>query len=141
MTTLDGFSVAIRHVVTWGEMDALGHVNNARYFAWFESARIAYFDAIGLVHDQPGAIGPILRSTSCLFHRPVKYPSELIVGTKVTKVGRSSFHMTYRAVEIDRPSEPVAEGDGVGVIVDYAAGRSVPIPDPVREAIRTIDGV
>ena len=141
MNALDGFSIITRHNVAWGEMDALGHVNNARYFTWFESARIAYFDAIGLIHDEPDSVGPILRSTSCLFHHPVKYPSEVLIGTNVTKVGNSSFHMSYRAVEAASPSEPVAEGEGVVVIVDYAAGRSVPIPGDVREAIRKIDSV
>lgn len=44
---MEGFPVVVRIPVLWGDMDALGHVNNARYFAWFESARIALFERVG----------------------------------------------------------------------------------------------
>jgi acyl-CoA thioester hydrolase len=40
--------VIIEIPVAWGEMDALRHVNNIAYFRYFESARIAYFERLGL---------------------------------------------------------------------------------------------
>ena len=50
---MKGFAVTLELPVLWGDMDALRHVNNARYFAWFEAARIAYFERIGA--SLPGA--------------------------------------------------------------------------------------
>jgi len=35
--------------VAWGDMDAFGHVNNTRYFRYFETARIAYFTVINVL--------------------------------------------------------------------------------------------
>ena len=46
---LDNYPVVLDVCVAWGDMDALGHVNNARYFSYFESARLAYFDQIGFM--------------------------------------------------------------------------------------------
>ena len=41
-----------RHVepitVRWGDVDSMGHVNNAKYFTYCESARMTYFAAVGM---------------------------------------------------------------------------------------------
>ena len=51
-------AVTITIEVQWGEMDALGHVDNGRFFTWFESARIALFQRIGVATSRPFEIGP-----------------------------------------------------------------------------------
>ena len=58
---LSQFHAVIALPVQWGEQDMFGHMNNAIYFRWFESARIADLDEIGLSYfmDKP-RIGPIL---------------------------------------------------------------------------------
>ena len=42
---LEGYQVTIDVNVAWGEMDAFEHVNNVVYFRYFESVRMAYFEA------------------------------------------------------------------------------------------------
>ena len=69
------FPLTVSIVVHWSQMDALGHVNNARFFTWFESARIAMFQRIGVATSGPSAIGPILATTTCDFLRTVVYPA------------------------------------------------------------------
>jgi acyl-CoA thioester hydrolase len=32
--------------VAWGEMDAMGHINNIIYFRYFETVRIEYFNRL-----------------------------------------------------------------------------------------------
>ncbi|MFT4623328.1 MAG: acyl-CoA thioester hydrolase, partial [Myxococcota bacterium] len=41
---MSDWPVSVVLPVLWGDMDALGHVNNTRYFVWFEAARMAYFN-------------------------------------------------------------------------------------------------
>ena len=41
-------AVVVAVPVAWGDLDAFGHVNNTRYFRWFEDGRIAFFDAVGI---------------------------------------------------------------------------------------------
>ena len=58
---LKSFPVVAKVPVRWGDMDSFQHVNNVSYFRYFESARIQYFEAIGVIDivEQMG-IGPIL---------------------------------------------------------------------------------
>ena len=132
------FPVVCRFPLHWGEMDALGHVNNARYFTWFETARIALFREVGIVSEAPSSTGPILATTTCDFLRPLTYPADLVVGARVSKVGNTSFTMEYAVATEDSPDTPAARGQGVVVLVDYTTGAKVRIPDPVREAIAAL---
>ena len=93
------FHVTIPVTVQWSEMDALGHVNNARFFTWFESARIALFERIGVPTSGPSATGPILATTTCDVLRPVVYPATLRVGVRVSRVGETSISMEYEVAE------------------------------------------
>lgn len=133
------FPVVVTFPVQWGEMDALGHVNNARFFAWFESARIALFQRIGVMadgrRDVGRDLGPILATTSCDFIRPVQYPCTVSIGARVAAVGRTSVTMEYAAWLEGRPHEPCAKGASVAVLVDYATMQKVPVPAEVRARI------
>lgn len=134
---MDSYPVRLEIPVAWGDMDALGHVNNAVYFRWFESARIAFFERVGLLGDQPSKIGPILATTHCDFLAPVQYPAAVVVGARVPRVGNTSLEMQY---EVTQNDVPVARGSGVVVLVDYATGEKVPVPDEVRAAIGSLSG-
>jgi len=138
---LAGWPIIVRLPVFWGDMDALGHVNNTRYFRWFESARIAYFQSMGLGADSPElSVGPILASTSCDFLAPVSFPDEVLVGARVSRVGTTSFTMDYRVVCVDAQDRLVARGSAVVVTIDYGGGSKVPIPEELRRAIAGIEG-
>jgi acyl-CoA thioester hydrolase len=133
------FPVVVTFPVHWGEMDALGHVNNARFFAWFESARIALFQRIGVLADRPRDIGPILATTSCDFLRPVQYPSTVSVGARVAGVGRTSVSMEYAVWCEGQAEAPCARGTSVAVLVDYATMQKVPVPADVRARIEALE--
>src|SRR6478752_4362546 len=100
------YPITITLPVQWSEMDALGHVNNARFFTWFESARIALFERIGVATTGPAGIGPILATTSCDFLRPVVYPATLRVGVRVSKIGETSLGMEYEITDANANAEP-----------------------------------
>ncbi len=122
--------------VRWGDMDSMGHVNNARYFTYCESARMSYFAAIRMFdHRESEKQGPALAAAHLNFRKQVRYPAELEVLTRVSEIGRSSFRMEYEILDRDS-AERVADGHGVIVWVDYATGRSNPIPESLRKAIR-----
>jgi acyl-CoA thioester hydrolase len=81
MEELKDFPVRVTWPVAWGEMDAMGHLNNIYYFRFFETIRIRYLEEAGLtpLMAETG-IGPILAETRCRFMRPVQYPDEVTVG-------------------------------------------------------------
>jgi acyl-CoA thioester hydrolase len=127
---------AITLTVQWSDMDALNHVNNARFFTWFESARIALFQRIG-VATTPAAIGPILATTTCDFLRPVVYPATVRVEATVARVGETSITMQYSVVD-DAHAHVYARGTSVAVLVDYATMQKVRVPDDIRAAITAL---
>src|SRR5262245_56004792 len=127
------WAVTVAIPVLWGDMDALGHVNNTRYFRWFESARIALFHELGMETNLDGSgFGPNLATASCDFLQPIVYPSDLVVGARATRVGRTSITVEYGLWPAGRPEELVARGSSVIVLIVYATGEKVPVPDDLR---------
>ena len=136
---LDGFPVILRIPVQWGELDAYGHVNNAVFFRYFESARIAYLERCGFIESyERQKIGAILHSTSCRFRRPLFYPDTALVGARRTGVQDDRFTMIYRIVS-ETQNAIVAEGEGVVVSYDYGAERKAPIPANVLEGLERLE--
>ena len=136
---LEGFPVRIEIPVAWGEMDAFGHVNNVAYFRYFESARIAYFAAVGyldLMRDT--GVGPILAATECRFRLPLEYPDTVTVGARVTEVHEEGFLMRYLVVSRAH-GRAAAEGSGRIVSYDYEQKRKAPLPTALRERLAELE--
>ena len=57
-----------RFAIRWGDMDAMGHVNNAVYFRYLESARIDWMRAVGCTPDPQGE-GPVIINAFCNFYK------------------------------------------------------------------------
>jgi acyl-CoA thioester hydrolase len=140
LALLAGYPVVIALPVQWGDMDAFAHVNNVVYFRWFESARIAYFERIGVLKHLSGdELGPILASSSCDYRRPIVFPDTVRVGTRAARIGRTSIGLEHRIVS-ERQNALAAEGTATTVFYDYATGRPHPVPDEVRRAIEELEG-
>ena len=144
-TELALFPALIRLPVQWGDQDAFGHVNNIVYFRWFESARIAYLERIGLGDKHAGSltdrdnIGPILAAISCNYRKQIKYPDTVIVGARITRIGRSSMAMQH-AVWSSRQNAIAAEGESTVVVFDYNANQPRRVPDEFRGLIEKLEG-
>jgi len=132
------YGCIVKIPVRWGDMDAVGHVNNAAYFTYCESARIAYFDRLGVGAFATAPSGPALVHAALDFRRQVRYPAVLDIGARVVEVRTRSFRMDY-AIFYEATDSVVADGTSVVVWTDYAAGRAIGIPDAVRAAIETLE--
>ena len=123
----------MRMPIRWGDMDAMGHVNNTMYFRYFETARITWFDAIACTPD-PGGDGPVIINAHCSFLKQLKYPGEIEVRTLVGPPGRSSFEMVHeiRVVGPDGETGALhAEGGAKVVWVHFPAEKSTPLPPQI----------
>jgi acyl-CoA thioester hydrolase len=137
---LTGFPVLISWPVQWGDQDAYQHVNNTVYVRWLETARIDYTRRLGLGEMmRQKQIGPILAALSCDYRRQVTFPDTIHIGSKITRIGRTSFAMENALVS-QASRALVAESKSTLVLYDYAGSRPVPIPDEVRRAIEAIEG-
>ena len=120
----------------WGEMDALGHMNNASYYRYFEEGRVSWFDKISIEY-RPGGEGPILGTMTCKFLKPAIYPLDLELKTYVGNPGHSSFVMWQELHLHKKPKNKFAEAEAVMVWIDINEGKSVRIPDWLRKEIES----
>jgi len=127
-----GFEMVI--TIRWGDMDAMGHVNNASYFRYLETLRIDWFRAIGCQPDANG-IGPVIVNAFCNFIRQLEYPGDVLAKHYTGQIGSSSLD-TYATLErVDMPGVIHASGGATVVWTDFKAQKSVPIPDAMRSRL------
>lgn len=138
---LSACTVVMTIPVAWGEMDAMGHVNNIIYFRYFESVRIDYFRKLDLIgYQQETGIGPILASTECRYKLPLQFPDTVMVGTKILSMEEDRFVMGYEVFST-RHKRIAADGEGVVVTYDYRNNKKVNIPDGLRAKILELEKV
>ncbi|MBI5303719.1 MAG: acyl-CoA thioesterase [Chloroflexi bacterium] len=133
------YPVVIEIPVAWGDMDALGHVNNTIYLRYFESARIAYFQKLGFfgVNAQSN-VGPILGSVQCKFKMPLTYPDIVSVGTRITHIEEDRFVMEHCIVS-HQAHRIAAEGEGVIVAYNYREKKKTRLPDDLKQRIHDLE--
>ena len=121
--------------VRWGDMDALGHVNNARYFTYCETARMSLFEALELsrFRTEP-RLGVGLVHASLDFKQQVRFPANIEVGQRVARIGGSSFTLEYGLYR-EGTALLVASGSAVVVWMDFEAGEALALPETLRSTI------
>jgi acyl-CoA thioester hydrolase len=129
--TRDDFCYWTEVEVRWGDMDNQGHVNNAVYFTYCESARVRFFGQLGHHGRRTDSEGPSLVSTTCNFRKEVVYPATLDVGLRVEEIGGRSFRIEFGMFN-QATGDLVASGSSVTAWTDYTVKKAIPIPDDVR---------
>ena len=139
--SMKDYPVAVDIGVRWGDMDALVHVNNVVYFEYFELARVAYLERIGMPTPGPAwrDFGWVIGSTCCRYEAPVTFPDTLAVGTRAGALSGDRLLMEYQAVSA-KLNRVAAEGEALLVAYDFGAGRVTPIPDDIRRSILSLEG-
>ncbi|MBX0328145.1 acyl-CoA thioesterase [Oscillochloris sp. ZM17-4] len=115
--------------VRFRDLDSLGHVNNAVYATYLESARIDFYSQLtGLPLEQ---LNIILAELTISYKTPAFFNDRLGVGVRIASFGTKSFSMEY-AIARAADEALIASARSVLVMYDYAAGRTVPVPDELR---------
>ena len=141
---MEGFRFIIHVPVRFRDLDALGHVNNAVYLTYLELARIAYMqDVLGQRGREEGHdvrnIRTILAEITCSYKSPAYFGETMVVGVRVDRIGNKSFTMSYR-IEDQATGRLVATAHSVQVAYDYAAGRSIPVPEEFVRRAEAFEG-
>lgn len=121
----------LRMQIRWGDMDAMGHVNNTVYFRYLEQARIEWFTQAGC-EPNPSGEGPVIVNAHCTFIRQLRYPGEIEILTYAGPPGRSSFETFQEIRRVDQPAVLSAQGGAKIVWVNFPQEKSAPLPDYVR---------
>ena len=120
--------------VRWGDMDAMGHVNNATYFRYMETARIDWFRSIGCVPDAQGE-GPVIVNAICNFYRQFEYPDEVLLKMYVSDPGRTTFESWATMEKVAEPGVVCAAGGATTIWVNFPQQKAVGLPDWIRAIV------
>src|SRR6476646_4890894 len=131
--------VVFRHRldVRFRDCDAMGHVNHAVYFTYFEQARLTCWRQL------TGAASPhtsvIIAHAECDYRAPAHFGDELEIRVGVGEIGRSSFTLLYEIAQLAGDGV-VATGRTVMVSYDYEKRSATPLPVPARDLLQRLKG-
>ena len=120
--------------IRWGDMDAMGHVNNTLYLRYMEVVRLEWLYKVGHARDAAGN-GPVIVNAFCNFIKQLAFPGDVLAKHYVANAGRTSFDTFMTLERTDAPGVIYASGGAKTVWVNYKEGRSLPLPDKLRELI------
>jgi len=120
--------------IRWGDMDAMGHVNNTIYFRYMEQARISWFGALAPKGEAWHSTGIVIANASCNYKRPITYPGTVEVRLEVGVPGGSSVPTHYE-LRVDDDPVPYANGAAVVVFVNMKTQKPARIPDGIRQLL------
>lgn len=121
--------------VRWGDMDAMGHVNNTSYFRFMEIVRIDWMRTLGEQLDGGTVEGMVIINAFCTFHRQFEYPATILARLYVSDPGRTSFESWTTMTKVEEPDAVYASGGATIVWADYSRQKSVPLPERVRRLV------
>ncbi len=120
--------------VRWGDMDALGHVNNVQYFVYMEQVRVAWlYKTFGNISSTK--TGPILANTSCHFIKTLTFPDKLQINLSAAKPGRTSIALHYELFSKSQ-SAVVAKGESILVWFDFNIQKPIEIPMEIHQQLK-----
>lgn len=131
-----------RHILSiptrWMDNDVYGHVNNALYYAFFDTVINHYLIEVGGLDIHHGAVIGLAVETRCNYFAPIAFPDVIDAGLRVAHLGNSSVRYEVSLYRKGHESS-VAFGYFVHVFVDRETRRPVPIPEKIRAALARIE--
>ena len=121
----------------WTDNDIYGHVNNALYYAFFDTAINEYLIREGRLDINSGPVIAFAVESQCQYLRPLAFPGVIDVGLRLGKLGNSSVRYE---LAIFKQGEDFASAAGyfVHVFVDRVTQRPVPMPTTIRGALERL---
>lgn len=120
--------------IRFNDLDAYQHVNNNVYFSFYDLGKENYFSSVLCPDFRLQPVVPLVASIHADFIEPILYEDQIVVETRVSRLGNKSFTLQQRAVN-QVTERVVCQAETVMVCVDLKKGHSVEIPDSYRHAI------
>ena len=132
---LEHYPLIIEQVITWGDMDAHGHVNNVVYFRYMENARVEFYRRIGKYEfEERTGITLVVKSTSCRYIASLSCPDRISIGARVTDIDDEQILMQYIIVNAGT-NQVAALGEATIVSLQVGDSSKVPFPDELKARI------
>ena len=120
--------------IRWGDMDAMGHLNNTSYFRYMETIRIDWMRIAGCMPDEKGE-GPVIVNAFCNFYKQLEYPGDVLIKMYVSDPARTTFETWATMERADAPGIICAAGGATTIWVDFPAQKAKSLPDWIRRLV------
>jgi len=132
------FPVSLPLRIDWSELDLFGHVNNVAFLKYVQSARVNYWERIGLYQSfLKTKTGPMLASAHCDFKRPLFYPGNVIVQTRMEFIKNTSFGFHHQI--LNKRGDVCTEAHDVMVMYDFLKSVKVPFGEDLRKTVEELE--
>ena len=120
--------------IRWGDMDAMGHVNNTVYFRYMEIVRVAWFERVFGELSGTRDDGIVIVNASCNFRKALTYPGTVEARMSLGAASRTSVQSYYELL-----MNEVLYADGAAKIVwiDTRRGKAKHLPDTIAALCAT----
>ena len=110
----------------WRALDAFGHVNNAVFATYIETARGTLFKKWNLPFDGKGQ-SLIVASITINYQQQLKHPTSIIIGQKITRIGNTSFDVESALFNKNNTEKSIATSKVIVVCFDFEKQKSIPV--------------
>ena len=126
--------------VRFSDVDVYGHVNNVKYFEYYQEARIAFVLGLGDgLFDTESSLRQVVARIDVDYRRPILFRAEpYAVETWVTRIGTSSYDLSCRIV--DEADQVYSTAEVRLVAFDTSTGRSRPLTVDERGRLEAVLG-
>lgn len=128
--TRDDFRYFHRIALRWNDLDAYRHVNNVRFYTFYDTVIMHYLTVDGGFDLLDGPVVPFTVENLCRFHNSLRYPATVECGLRVARIGNSSVRYDLGLFAQGEPAI-VASGYFIDVFVDETE-QPCSIPAPLR---------
>ena len=125
--------------VWFSDTDAQGVVYYGRYLPYFDHARTEYHRHLVIAPFAQAGGDLVMRALNVEYDAPARFDDLIEAFVRIKRIGRTS--MTYECSAYRLPDDVLmVTAELTVVLVDLEARRPLPIPDAVRETVRTFEG-
>lgn len=120
--------------IRWGDMDAMGHLNNTKYFRYLEIVRVDWLRQFN-AEPKPVGEGPVIVNAFCNFYKQLEYPGDVLIKMYASDPGRTTFETWATMEPADNPGVIHAAGGATTIWVDFPKQKAVELPAWLREMV------
>jgi len=115
----------------YADNDANGHVNNAHYYSFFDTAVEGFLRKNQLRDLLAGDIMTAVVASSCRYFKELSFPGDIVLGVRIGRIGRTSINYEIAIFAPDGDAGAAAQGTFTVVCADRTTRRPIPVPDSV----------
>ena len=127
--------------VRFSDVDVYGHVNNVKYFEYYQEARIAFaLSMAGGVFEPESQMRQVVARIEVGYKLPILFrPEPYVVETWVTRLGTSSYDLSSRIVDPAEGEDTVYSDAEIRLVAfDSGTQRSRPLSDTERRRLESV---